>query len=673
MAAWLELMKKATRRPPRVVLARAIGELEGWAGRYLEPRRTSRLSREKLLKKLESPTIKDLWSRLANMPFATPFPDTASCRRMPAAWKERLLARAADALDHRVNLLGSGPLELGDRIDWLCDHKTGIRWVPAYIRDIDYNNPERPSDVKFPWELSRMQWAIPLGQAYLLTNEERYAAALRDLLVDWDMGNPYAHSVNWACTMECALRILTWTWFFHVFNKSQAWSAEEFRFRFLKMLYLHADFTLRHLEKSDVNGNHYVADATGLVFAGLFFGNGEDPEKWLRTGVRILEEELPKQVNQDGVDYEASVPYHRLVAELFLFAGTYLQRSGHAVSDAYRERLKKMALFTQAYTQPSGLVPVWGDADDARALPFGGQDINDHRYLCNLMGLAFAEEALLCPEEAAVEEVFWWCGETSVERCRKAKVPSPASSAFPQGGFYIMRNERDHVFIDCGPVGLAGRGGHGHNDCLSFEAILDGVKLVTDCGAYVYTASYKDRNLFRSTAYHNTPEIDGQEINRFISPDYLWNLHYDALPEVQNWETGPAEDVFCGSHAAYQRLLEPVAPVRTIRLAHTRHALTVQDAFQGTGRHSIKVPLHLAPGVEVAPQGENLLKLRAEGKQFVLKWKEAGHWKFGISKGRVSSSYGRLAEITRLCWEYVGEVGPSCGMLIELCLGEGKP
>ena len=34
----------------------------------------------------------------------------------------------------------------------------------------------------------------------------------------------------------------------------------------------------------------------------------------------------------------------------------------------------------------------------------------------------------------------------------------------------------DHVLIDAGPVGMAGRGGHGHNDCLAFDAMLDGVR-----------------------------------------------------------------------------------------------------------------------------------------------------------------------------------------------------
>ena len=63
-----------------------------------------------------------------------------------------------------------------------------------------------------------------------------------------------------------------------------------------------------------------------------------------------------------------------------------------------------------------------------------------------------------------------------------------------------MAGGGDHVFIDAGPVGMKGRGGHGHNDCLSFEAVLDGVPLIVDSGAYVYTASVEWRNRFRSTA-----------------------------------------------------------------------------------------------------------------------------------------------------------------------------
>ena len=46
--------------------------------------------------------------------------------------------KAQEALDHIVDLLGSGPTQLGERIDWQCDFKTGFTWpidVLGYDQD----------------------------------------------------------------------------------------------------------------------------------------------------------------------------------------------------------------------------------------------------------------------------------------------------------------------------------------------------------------------------------------------------------------------------------------------------------------------------------------------------------------------------------------------------------
>jgi uncharacterized heparinase superfamily protein len=220
-----------------------------------------------------------------------------------------------------------------------------------------------------------------------------------------------------------------------------------------------------------------------------------------------------------------------------------------------------------------------------------------------------------------------------------------------------MRNEVDHVFIDCGRVGLADRGGHGHNDCLSFEAALDGAQLVTDCGAFVYTASFAERNRFRSTAYHNTPRIDGAEMNR-IDPDLLWTLRFDARPDVRSFETGEAQDRFVGAHAGYQRLTPPVTPVRTIALDHATHTLVVQDFFEGTGHHRVEVPLHLAPRVTAMVRSPGVLALGAEGQSFALEWDPAPAWSLEVGAGRVSPSYGVAVPVVRLVFSREGELGP---------------
>ncbi len=655
----LHLLKRALRKPPRVIASRIAQEVRLHADRYLAPWRARRLDGRALLRLCEASDLDTLWQRLAARPYPahTSGIDLDAHRRLCPGDEEQIRKAAADAVGHRVRILGPETVDLGPRIDWVRDFRSGVAWPRGYMRDIVYVNPTDTSDVKVAWDLSRLQWLMPAGQAYLLTGEERYAEAVRDVLDDWIAANPYAWSVNWSSTMEAALRILSWTWFFHVFHGSRAWADRGFRERFLCALYLHGDFTERHLEYSDVNGNHCTADAAALVFAGLFFGDGKDAERWHERGWSLLSEEIPRQVYPDGVDFEASIAYHRLVAELFLLAALYRRVSAFDVPGEYRERLVAMARFTAAYSRPDGGTPLWGDADDARALPLGTQPLNDHRYLVGLAGTAFDVAELCETFSGSRSEVFWLLGPAATATLPDAATPRrrPASTAFPDGGFYVMRNEVDHVFVDCGRVGLADRGGHGHNDCLSFEAALDGVHLVSDCGAYVYTGSFAERNRFRATAFHNTPRVDGEEINR-ITPALLWDLQYDARPQLRSFVTGAEADTFCGAHAGYQRLPEPVIPVRTIVLDHRRHELLVRDAFEGSGRHHVEIPLHLAPGVSARPEGEGRVRLETASRSFRLEWERPEDWSLTIGEGRVSPSYGITVPVVRLTWSRQGDL-----------------
>src|SRR5205085_6199685 len=130
------------------------------------------------------------------------------------------------------------------------------------------------------------------------------------------------------------------------------------------------------------------------------------------------------------------------------------------------------------------------------------------------------------------EESFWLLGPGGRDRFDAIESGSapPRSQAFPGGGVFVLRNRHAHLVVDCAEVGMRGRGGHGHNDILSFELWMNGANWITDCGAYLYTASREWRNRFRSTSFHNTVQIDGEEVNRFIGPDALWQLQYDAVP-----------------------------------------------------------------------------------------------------------------------------------------------
>jgi uncharacterized heparinase superfamily protein len=658
-------IRRGLKKPPRYIAERLWSEAVRLSDRWRAPARARRLTDVKLLEDLGHRTMDEAWTALQRRPF----PTFASVRRedldaLAPGEVARIVDEASAALANRVDLMGSGPIELGSYIDWHCDAKTGRRWPPRYCHAIEYSNLDEPSDVKFPWELSRLQWLIPAGQAYALTGDEFYAAHVRSVLDSWIVANPYAGSVNWSCTMEAALRLFSITWLARACAQSAAFDDAAFRARLLRTLYLHADFTERYIERSDVNGNHYTADAAGLVIAGCVLGDGPLATRWRQTGWRILNEEIETQVFPDGVDFEASVPYHRLVMELFLLPAVAMRRQGHAVTPAYASRLGAMAEFVAAYSRPDGSVPVWGDTDDARALPMAGKGLSDHRYLVAMAAFAAERVDLLERFGGPVAEILWTFGADAARQCADRTGAIPASRAFEDGGFYILADTRNHVFVDCGPLGLAGRGGHGHNDLLSFEAMLDGVRLVVDPGCYLYTASAAERNAFRSTAYHNTPQVGGAEINRFIRPDYLWNMHCDAAHEVRRWSPGTVVSSIEMAHSGYRRLSPPVTPVRLLTLDHAACALVIDDRFEGGGHHAC-IPLHLAPGIVVKRADDAVIMLAAGARVFKLRWTGTGDWSMAIEPARVAPSYGIVVPTQKLVWRIADCGGTRLSVTLE--------
>ena len=657
---WLGILRRGLRKPPSVVARRVISEARAELDRFVLPGRARRVTEAFLLSELSADSIDALWDYLARRPFAVHVGQISASEYelLCPGDRARISTDARDTFDRRVRLLGSDLVSLSSPIDWHTDFKTGIGWPRRYFRSIDYCNPDLPSDVKVPWELSRMQWVIPLGQAYLLEGDEDYAGAARGLLEEWFAANPVAMGVNWACTMEVALRILCWTWLFHAFKSSAAWSDKAFRLRLLQALYIHGDFTSRHLELSDVNGNHMTADAVGLVFAGLFFGKGPAAQQWLATGWNLLDHEMPRQVYPDGVDFEASTAYHRLVLELYLLAVCFRRNCGLEVGKDHAERLGSMARFIASYSQPDGEAPRWGDADDARALMFSRRSASDHRYLIGIVGTVCEDEELRALASGPLVEAVWFLGIRAAARIPAQSSTRPRSVAFRHGGVFVMANSQDHVFIDCGPVGLAGRGGHGHNDCLSFEAVLQNERLIVDSGCFLYTASYKERNLFRSTAYHNTPCIDEEEINRFVRPDYLWNFHYDAIPDVREWRSHRERDILRCAHRGYARFAAPVIPERTFVLHHDLHALAIHDRFEGEGKHRVSIPLHLAPGVKaIRSEGDSVLLQLPSGRSLILRWVGPGY-ELICGSGRWAPSYGVVVPVEKLEWIREGELAP---------------
>ena len=639
-------LKRASKKPIGYILERLFFELQKELDIHLIPIKLKLLTKSKFLKKNSSKNIDLLWNRLANKPYIIPSNlDSHDMHRFSHIHLNTLLNDSENIMDNKIDLLGTGMIYLGKKINWNKDYKSGIVWQPKKINKINYVNPNDDSDVKIPWEISRLQWLIPICQLYQITKNEIYAKKVKDVLTDWIYSNPYANTVNWACTMDVALRIYNFTYFFHVFNKSIHWAEESFRYLFLKSIWLHGRFTLKYIEKSDINGNHYTADASGLVISGLFFDVKNESKKWYEIGWDILKTEIKTQVYDDGIDFESSIPYHRLVTELFLYPYLMILKNDKAQDLVYEERLSLMCDFILHYMRPNGTSPVLGDNDNARTLPMSMNNLLDHHYLIEIFKANVKNEEI----ESNLKfhpELFWFIFPN------KFSIPSqnlyPNSKAFEKGGIYIMRNKfLDHILIDCGPVGLAGRGGHGHNDILSFEAFLDGEMVINDVGSPSYTGDFHERNLFRSTMSHNTPMVNNQEINRFLSKDDLWNLHNDASkPELILWESNKYYDIFIGTHNGYERDPINCKPIRLICLNKNNSSLVIKDKIIGD-YSSLSIPFHLNENLNIEHHKDEFL-LTGRNNKYLFKIEESEKWHNSVESCNISYSYGQKIKSNKI-------------------------
>jgi hypothetical protein len=567
--------------------------------------------------------------------------------------RQRIISAADLAVRHVLDLLGSGPIDLDTvrgygYLPWNVDFKSGYVWAPdTFYREIRFGHLPGV-DVKVPWELSRFQHLLPMGQAYYLTGDERYPREFVKQVADWIECNRVNYGVNWACAMDVGIRAVNWIWAFYFFRKSDALT-EAFIMRFLLSLWIHARFIRSNLEfrratvkgqDRRLNSNHYLSDLIGLLYIALMF-----PELGLQDDVQFarkeFEIEILEQTQEDGVDYEHSTFYHRLVTEIFASGFILLRLNGYEISRDAELRLVKMGRYIADYLRPDGTAPQVGDADNGRLHPLAGRDVSDHRYLPLVIAEVYGEDDLQIVE--GDPEALWWVSAIP----RKKADLQRESASYSANGFTILRTEDAHVFISAGTVGMHGLGSHSHNDILSFEYWWRGCAWIVDPGTYVYTPDPESRNLFRSTASHNTVRVDGKEINPF-HPHQLFQMSDVARVAVHRFDRSDAVDVFVAEHTGYSTLNRgEVRHRRSFQLHRTTFELVIEDSFEGTGTHLFEWFFHIHPNVRLQTRPRSV-ELHAAGLTMSLMFEDAAR-DWTCAPGWYSPSYGVRQPIDVVC------------------------
>lgn len=531
--------------------------------------------------------------------------------------KFRIISSAEQTIVHQFEYLGSGIVSMPS-IRWHEDFKSSNKWNKGVFYLKQRQSTKKGADIKVPWELSRGHHLLWLGEAYLLTKDEKYAKEIVDEIEDWWKENPLMYSVNWTCTMDVAIRAVNWMYAVAMVIDSPCVS-DVFIEKLYRSLYQHGWFIYNNLERTiPYSNNHLFSDLAGLAYLALLFRETKRGKQWLDYSVSSLYEEIRCQVLPSGVHYERSISYHRLMTEMVLASVYVLKRGKISVPADIEYRAGSMLSYISSYSKPNHLSPLVEDNDDGRFLPFVRRDFRQHDYLMD----SFSSESLILA--FGVEPIPF--------------VNEKVTKIYKDAGHAVLRKDDVYLFVTNGEqssyeVNRPTVGTHTHNDKLSFELSLGDDDIIIDPGAYLYTPNPEKSNEFRSTAKHNTVFVDGEEQN-FISSQ---NVFLATKNSRSTKFCLPSESSLEGEYKTFKGKL---IHHRTIDVKDNEIIITDNLYKKGTG-HSGILSFHLAPGIIVESEG-GVLTMKSES--YSVKMSFESQVEVEIINDTVSPSYGVLVE-----------------------------
>lgn len=419
-------------------------------------------------------------------------------------------------------------------------------WIDGLDNDPNYVNRFEPDNLlfgkltllfetrdfnmwKFPdanhlWNFNvhYLEYLVPLFSRWKATSDDNYRKRINEILESWhDTGSHEADS-NQSYTIS--LRVI---------NQLIVAEAVDCKQELFDSIYAQYRYLLSHQEKH-LLGNHYLENLKAIVICSMVFKE----EKIYKKYIKKFLDELAEETTEDGLHYELSLMYHKIILEDLIRVAIVLDQAGKKEYKDVIYYIKKMstALFSLEYG--INRTPLFNDAGD---------------------NVAKTKKELL-------------------DTCRRHFNISPEKHD-SIAGYYKLYNGKIVIMIDAGRLSPTYMPGHAHCDCLSFEMFYDGNPIFVNSGTYQYQGD--KRKYFRSTEAHNTVMMNNHEQSE------LWGEHR-AGRRITKIEANVKENRFVGSYKNYCGDKH----TRSIKLGNG--VLEIIDQTSTSGKSF----LHLAPGLK---------------------------------------------------------------------------
>lgn len=349
---------------------------------------------------------------------------------------------------------------LNDRVE-LLHHEERIDWRESWHAEL--------STPLWRFNLHYHEYLLPLAKAFLDKGNKHYLDKVKGIIDSWIDACPSERGgVAWD-SYVISMRIVNWLAI--KAELADALAADvDFCERMDASLVEQYIQLSQHLEK-DLLANHYLEDLKALTILACYF----DDIKTLEIVLPMLKAQVDEQVLGDGMHFELSPMYQKIVLEDLMRVAVVLQASGNG---NYDEAFKLQIMCNCLYSLERGInrTPLFNDCGD---------------------NVSKSRDALLtcARKHFGIEPVFHNMLESS--------------------GYCILERQTSagsvKAIFDSGNPGPPYALGHLHCDALSFELFINGEALIINRGTF----SYQDKRRldFKSTSSHSTVIISDDEQN----------------------------------------------------------------------------------------------------------------------------------------------------------------
>jgi len=215
-------------------------------------------------------------------------------------------------------------------------------------------------------------------------------------------------------------------------------------------------------------GNHLFENGKSLFIAGLFLSR----DKSMKTGLKILNEQIKEQIQDDGSHFELSPMYHAIILEGLLDIINFSRKFSFNYPGWWNTKIESMLSFYRGCLHKDNKISYFNDS---------------------VLGISKDSK-----------DIFEYA------KCLGFEVDKiDPKNYYINSGLVRFENNDRLILIDGGPIGPDYIPGHAHADNLSFELSNNKTRIIVNSGISTYERNLR-RVEERSTVSHNTVVIDGK-------------------------------------------------------------------------------------------------------------------------------------------------------------------